>query len=149
MHKRTFLLLPFALAVAFGLALLTAVTGATPTARANGNVTLSVAHFAPFGADVDGTSVTVRVNGGDLLTEFKFPDVSTKVVVPAGTYTIEIIPTGSDTPALVSDPTELMADTEYFIAAVGGVNGYDLALYPLVIDTTPSATLAKLRVSAI
>lgn len=147
MKRSQSLLLSSAVALALGIALLSAVFGSSPIARANGTATLSVAHFAPFADTVTNTSVTVRVNGGDLLTEFVFPDVASNVVVPAGAYTIEVLPTGSITPALTVPAVELEAGVEYFVAAVGGANGYDLGLYPLVIDTAPSASAAKLRVS--
>ncbi len=60
--------------------------------------TVNVAHFAPFGADVDGTSVTVRVNGADAITDFKFGDVIKDVELPAGEeLLIEVLPTGTET----------------------------------------------------
>ena len=147
MNQRRTYLLPFGVALALLITLVATMTRNVPVAQAAGNVTLSVAHFAPFADTVNDTSVTVRVNGGDLITEFVFAEVESSIVVPAGVYTIEVIPSGSVTPAMTSAPTELMADTEYFIAAVGGANGYDLALYPLVINKTPAPTSAKLRVS--
>ena len=39
----------------------------------NANPIVNVAHFAPFGSTVADTSVTVRVNGTDVITEFVYP----------------------------------------------------------------------------
>lgn len=112
-----------------------------------GTAKLSVAHFAPFAADAAGTSVTVRVNGTDVLTDFVFPNVAYDLMVPAGVYTIDVIPTGSVTPALSVAGTHLMSGTEYFVAAVGGLNGQPLALQPLVIEQNAMTDTAKLRVN--
>ena len=66
------------------------------------NPTLTIAHFAPFASEIISTSVTVRVVGvGDVITDFVFGEIETGIsALASGTYTIEIVPTGSITPAI-------------------------------------------------
>jgi hypothetical protein len=64
------------------------------------NARITVAHFAPFASTVVSTSVTVRVNGADVITDFVFAETVSGISLPAGIYTIELVPTGGITPAL-------------------------------------------------
>lgn len=106
---------------------------------------VSVAHFAPFADTALGTSVTVRVNGGDAITDFEFGDI-VSTSLPAGSYLIEILPTGSSTVA-ISGTVMLMDDTSYTLAAIGDGVNQPLALRALVDDTAVSPTEAKLRLA--
>jgi hypothetical protein len=106
---------------------------------ANGDAIVNVAHFAPFGNDQAGTSVTVAVNSTDVFTEFVFSEVITGVALPAGVYTVEVRPTGSATVA-ISGVFTLEANSEYSILAIGdGSANMPLTLQPLVKDATPPA----------
>ncbi len=108
--------------------------------------TANVAHFAPFGADVDGTSVTVRVNGADAITDFKFGDVIEDVELPAGEeLLIEVLPTGTETVA-ISATVELDPDGAYTVAAIGGANDWELALLPLADETMAAESGALVRI---
>jgi hypothetical protein len=111
-----------------------------------GPAQVAVAHFAPFSEVITDTSVTVRVDGTEVLTDFTFSSVTPYLSLPNGERFVEIIPTGSVTPA-ISGTLDVQALTSYFVAAVGGANSYDLGLYPLIMDTTATTDSAKLRVS--
>lgn len=100
---------------------------------------MNVAHFAPFGNDQAGTSVTVAVNSTDVFTEFIFSEVVTGVTLPAGVYTVEVRPAGSASVAM-SGVFTLEANSEYSILAIGdGSANLPLTLQPLVKNATPPA----------
>jgi hypothetical protein len=108
-------------------------------AGTSANPVVNVGHFAPFGADVAGTSVTVRINGSGVFTEFVYPDVVTSVnVLPAGVYTVEVLPTGSSTVA-ISGVVTLEDDKNYTLLAIGDGANQPLALRAL--EDNPSAPL--------
>ncbi len=121
-------------------------TGFTPVPPP---ATVNVAHFAPFGADVDGTSVTVKVMGEGvdaMLENVKFGDIAQDVSLPSGIeLTIQIIPTGTDTVAIEGKAT-LEPNGAYTVAAIGGANGWELELLPLVDETTPADSGALVRI---
>jgi hypothetical protein len=121
---------------------------ATPSAYAQTapQVRATVGHFAPFAATLDGTSVTVRVNGVIALSNVKFGEFTEYLNLgPAGAYKIEVLPTGSTTVAITQD-LNLMAG-DYTVLAVGGANSQDLALLALSDNNTaPAAGKAKVRV---
>lgn len=135
------------LALTLGIALdwqRSAVRAADSQAAA-GEARLSVAHFAPFAADAAGTAVTVTVNGSVAITNLVFPNVVPDIPLPPATYTFGVqLPDGTP---IITLTAELMTDTEYFVAAVGGVNGYAPALYPLVVDRTPATDTGKVRIT--
>ena len=118
------------------------VNDQTPAAPA----TVNVAHYAPFAATLDATSVTVRVDGADALTDVKFTDVITGISLPAGDHLVEILPTGTITPAISSTVT-LAAGGNYSLIAQGDGANQPLALKALDNATAaPAAGSAKLRV---
>ncbi|MBX3059770.1 MAG: DUF4397 domain-containing protein [Anaerolineae bacterium] len=116
-----------------------------PAAVGGADPLVSVAHFAPFADTALGTSVTVRVNGGDAITDFEFGEI-VNTSLPADTYFIEIVPTGSSD-AAISGTVTLMQDTSYTLAAIGDGVNQPLALRALVDDTAVSPTTAKLRLA--
>jgi hypothetical protein len=107
---------------------------------------LNVGHFAPFAGMVEDTSVTVRVNGADALTDFVFADTATGIELPGDEYLVEILPTGSNT-VVLSGTFILENDMQYTLAAIGGANGWPLELFPMVDDTQPLMDVAKLRIA--
>lgn len=117
------------------------------TAAANDSpAVVNVAHFAPFAGSVDETSVTVRVNGADALTDFKFGDIAKGVELPAGDYLIEIVPTGTDTVAISGNVT-VEGGVTYTLAAIGDGANQPLELFALVDDTVAPDSGAKLRIA--
>jgi hypothetical protein len=123
----------------------TAVPDQADTPTGGNDPVISVAHFAPFANTALGTSVTVRVDGGDAITNFEFGDMVT-TTLPADTYLIEIVPTGSST-AAISGTVTLAQDTRYTLAAIGDGTNQPLALRALVDDTAVLPTQAKLRLA--
>ena len=110
------------------------------------NAMVNVAHFAPFANTPVGTSVTVRVDGVDALTDFQFSEIAAGVSLPEGEHLIEIIPTGAMDPAITGTVT-LEPGMQYSLAAIGGANSWDLELFPLVDDITPDPLKAKVRIA--
>lgn len=108
---------------------------------------VNVAHFAPFGETVAGTSVTIAVNGTDTFTNVVFGDTVTGVQLPAGVYTIEIKPTGATTVAMAG-VFPLESNKEYSLLAIGdGTTNMPLTLQPIVKDSIPpSAGKAKVLI---
>jgi uncharacterized surface protein with fasciclin (FAS1) repeats len=107
--------------------------------------TVGVAHFAPFATEAISTSVSVQVNGSNVITDFVFAERVEGLSLPAGTYTISIVPTGVITPALESSATVAEGD-DVTLAAIGGANGWPLELFPLVNDRTPFTATGKIRI---
>jgi hypothetical protein len=113
---------------------------ATPPAK------VKVAHFAPFADSLDGTSVTVKVDGADALTDFKFGDITDYLDFEPGSYLIEIVPTGS-TSAAISGTVTLTSGTDYTLSAIGDGTKQPLELFALVDDNMASMSEAKLRIA--
>ena len=61
------------------------------SAESDADASVNVAHFAPFAADLNGTSVSVLVNGALAIPNFVFGETETGIPLAAGSYTIEII----------------------------------------------------------
>jgi Domain of unknown function (DUF4397) len=109
-------------------------------------VRVTVGHFAPFANTVDGTSVTIRVNGNAVLNNVKFGDFTEYLSLgPAGTYKIEVLPSGTSTVAITQDIPLVAGD--YSVYAVGGANSQALSLLALTDNNTaPASGKAKIRV---
>lgn len=105
-----------------------------------------VAHYAPFASEIVSTSVTVRVNGTDAITDLVFGEKAGPIVFPAGAYTVEIVPTGAVTPALTFTAT-VENGKDYTLAAIGGANGWPLERAVSIDNASPSTTTALLRIS--
>ena len=143
---RMLCMLAFACALSLGavqIALAQSDAEQTPDGAA-ANPVINVGHFAPFGTDVAGTSVTVRVNGSDVLTNFVYPNVVKSInVLPAGTYTVEVLPTGSATVA-ISGVVTLESGKKYTLLAIGDGANQPLALKAL--EDSPAALPDKANV---
>jgi hypothetical protein len=106
---------------------------------------LQLAHLAPFAMDPD-TSVTVTLNGTDVLTNVEFADSTGYLPVPAGMNMVQIFPTGSASPA-ISATVYLTHAVDFTAIAVGGANMWPLDLKLLVDDNTaPTSGEAKVRI---
>ena len=116
-------------------------------AYAAGNAIVDIAHFAPF-ADANtagSTSVTVKVDGVDALTDFEFGDIAEDIELAEGHYLIEIYPTGEMTPA-ISRNVNLKGGKSYTLAAIGDGVNQPLELFVVERDTVPDPSNAKLFV---
>ncbi len=129
---------------AAGCTLLTLALSLPGLALADARV--RVGHFAPFADSLDATSVTVRVNGNDVLTDVRFGDFTGYLDLPAGPYLLEVLPPGTSTVAISAQVT--LADaTDYTVLAVGNGSLQPLSLEALVDDNQPAAAgNLKLRV---
>jgi hypothetical protein len=99
---------------------------------------VNIGHFAPFGATPADTAVSVLVNGTVVpgLESVVYGQTAANLsLLPAGTYTVEIVPTGTTTPAITA-LVPVAADTRYNLYAIGGANGYSLTLASAVVSTT-------------
>jgi hypothetical protein len=144
---------PFAallFAVMFALVAGTTLSG---TAAANGGDPAKawVIHAAPFASG--SASVTVEVISGTTtlatIPDFTFAETTGAYVdLPSGTdLDLEVTPTGAPSPAITAT-VNLMADTYYSVAAIGGANGWPLELFPLADDVTaPAAGNFKIRIA--
>lgn len=93
---------------------------AAPMAQAE--VRAVVGHFAPFAEDLQGTSVSVRVNGVTALENVVFGQFTEYLNLgEAGMYALEVVPTGASEAAI--SVQLMLADGDYTVLAAGdGVN---------------------------
>jgi hypothetical protein len=93
---------------------------------------VAVAHFASFADTRDGTAVNVVVNGNTFLEGVKFGDFTPEYTsLPAGTYTVDIVPVGASEAAITGEFT-LEDDMSYTVYAQGNGVTQDLELQALV-----------------
>lgn len=124
---------------------LLALAAVSTDALANARVT--VGHFAPFAPTLQGTSVSIRVNGTVALQNVVFGQFTDYLTLgPAGRYTIDVLPTGSTTVAITAS-VDLANNTDYTVLAVGDGGNQPLGLLPLTDDNAaPPAGQVKVRV---
>ncbi len=123
-------------------------TAAAPSAPVapDADARLRVIHAAPFSNTLPGTSVSVRVNGVQVLTNVVFGSASTYLTVNSGvSNTVEIIPTGSLT-AVLSSTVVLSTEVDYSILALGDGVKQPLELQTLIDDNVAISSTAKVRV---
>ncbi len=107
---------------------------------------VTVAHFAPFAEDIADTSVSVALNGAVALENVKFKDFTGYIDLPAGEYTVDIIPTGTSTVAITA--TYMLEDgKDYTVYASGNGTFQPLELFALADDNTaPAMGNVKVRI---
>jgi hypothetical protein len=87
-------------------------------------------------ASPDAPAVDVAVAGGDVLIEnLPFPEASDYLSVPAGTYDLEVRPTGTTDVALDLPGVALDAGTVYSVYAIGQVGNDTLSVLPIAATT--------------
>jgi hypothetical protein len=97
---------------------------------------IRVIHTSP-----DAPAVDVAVTGGDvLISNLAFPDASDYLEVPAGSYDLEVRPTGTEDVALALPGVALEAGMVYDVFAIGLVA--DGTLNVLVVPSTTTAPMA-------
>jgi len=95
---------------------------------------VNVAHFAPFADTLDGTAVTILIDDTPTFEDVRFGDFVPYVSLAAGTYRIDVVPSGTETVAITGEFT-LEDGVDYSLAAVGNGTTQDLAFYALVDNT--------------
>lgn len=94
---------------------------------ADGQARAQVVHLSP-----DTPAVDVAVTGGPILIEnLAFPEASGALDVDAGSYDLEVRPTGSEDVAIALPGTELAAGTVYDVLAIGSLDEGTLTVLPL------------------
>ncbi|MGC8949748.1 DUF4397 domain-containing protein [Chloroflexus sp.] len=128
------------LSIALTTALLFALL-AVPAFAQSGTAKVRVIHASP-----DAPAVDVFVNGNAVLTNVGFFAASPYLDLPAGTYRVQVAPTGAGAGSAVIDANvTIEAGRAYTIAAVGPV----ASIKPQVIVdnlSAPAAGQAKVRV---
>jgi hypothetical protein len=107
---------------------------------------VAVAHFAPFADSLEGTSVSVALNGDVALEDVQFKDFTDYIALPAGNYTVDIIPTGTTDPAITAS-FDLVDGQDYTVFASGNGTLQPLELFALADDNgAPAAGNVKVRI---
>ena len=117
---------------------------------------LAVAHFAPFAANVPGTSVipatsvSVKLDGTEIISDFVFserwPDETLSYVnVGVGDYLVEVIPTGSADPAITGTAV-ISGFVDFTLAAIGDGPNQPLELIRFEDDNSTPPPVGKGRV---
>lgn len=117
-----------------------------PTTPPTGEATaeIRVLHLSP-----DAPAVDVFANDGDaVVTDLAFPESTSYVTVPAGTYDFDISPAGTSVAdsVLAIDGLELAADTKYTAVAIN--NLASIQALPLV-ENIEGVSEGQIRVRAI
>jgi uncharacterized surface protein with fasciclin (FAS1) repeats len=109
---------------------------------------IAVAHLAPFASDPISTSVSVKLAGSDVITDFVFGEITDYIPVAPGSYPVEVIPSGTSTPA-ISGTAAVTAFVDFTFAAIGNGSLQQLELIRLEDDnvTVPLSGTARLRVT--
>lgn len=109
---------------------------------------VAILHLAPFADTLDGTAVNIEANGTVLFENVKFKDFVDYTELPAGEYTIDIIPVGATDPA-ISETLTLSDGVDYSAFAVGDGVKQDLALVAVVDENNAPADAANVAVRVI
>ena len=99
---------------------------------------VAVLHLAPFAAEIDDTAVDILINGAVQFENVKFQDFVDYVELPAGDYSVEVVPVGATDPAM-SGMYSLSDGVNYSLLATGDGVNWPLELLALVDDNTPPA----------
>ncbi len=101
------------------------------------------ARVSVFHAIEDAPAVDVLAGGSPVIQALAFPgkqgtnDGFYTIDVPAGSYDLQVVPSGATSPVVLNLPgTELAADTNYFVAAVG-----TLSAPQVVVSATSMAAM--------
>jgi Domain of unknown function (DUF4397) len=112
-----------------------------PTAFAADMAKVRVVHASP-----DAPAVDVWVNGAKTLTNVPFFTASDYLDLPAGSYDIQVVPTGATTPVVIdAKGVKVEAGKAYTIAAVGKLADIKANIYADNL-AAPAAGKAHVRV---
>ncbi|HPC83797.1 MAG TPA: DUF4397 domain-containing protein [Thermoanaerobaculaceae bacterium] len=103
-----------------------------PSANA-GNARVRVVHASP-----DAPPVDVWVNGAPAFTNVAFEQITTFAAVPAGTYSVKVVPAGATSPVVIEADLDLAASTDYTVIATGRL----ASIAPVILTATPGAPQA-------
>lgn len=113
---------------------------------ASADARVTVAHFAPFADTIEGTSVSVLLNDTVALENVVFKQFTDYIDLPAGSYKVDIVPTGTSTVAMTAT-YDLVDGQDYTVYASGNGSLQPLELVALADDNTaPAAGNVKVRI---
>jgi len=113
------------------------------TAPAPGNVKVRVVHSAPFAATLEGTEVSIRTAGGDLvggLQDVPYGVSSGYLELPADTYDLKVASNNGQVNYIDPLPVTLPAGTIATLFAVGDIVNQDLSIVATPIAELPLRT---------
>jgi uncharacterized surface protein with fasciclin (FAS1) repeats len=109
------------------------------------------ARVAVFHGIEDAPAVDVWANGSPIISQLAFPgtlgnnDGLSILDVPAGSYDLQVVPAGATEPVVLDLPgTELAANSNYFVAAVGTLADPGVALS---VTEMPLPTIVEIAVA--
>jgi LPXTG-motif cell wall-anchored protein len=123
----------------FGAVLVLTLSMATSALAADGKAMVRVVHASP-----DAPAVDVWVNGSVAFSNLPFKGITSYAGLDAGSYQVQVTPTGAATPVVIDATLDLAADTDYSVVAVGLLANIE----PLVLvdnNSTPAAGKAHVR----
>jgi LPXTG-motif cell wall-anchored protein len=119
--------------------LVLALVLAVPVFADNHGPNVRVVHASP-----DAPAVDVLVNGAAAFTNAPFKGVTDYAGLTAGTYNVQVVPTGATEPVVIEADLDLQADTDYTVLAVNTLENIE----PLVLvdnNSLPAAGKAHVR----
>jgi hypothetical protein len=112
---------------------------ATSALAQEGMARVRVVHASP-----DAPAVDVWANGNIAFSNAPFTGITSYAALNAGTYNIQVTPTGATEPVVIEADLELAASTDYTVVAVGQLENIE----PLVLvdnNSSPAAGKAHVR----
>lgn len=113
------------------------------TPPAAGNVKVRVVHSAPFAATLEGTEVSIRTAGGDLVAGLQgvpYGVASGYLELPADTYDLKVASNNGQVNYIDPLPVTLPAGTIATLFAVGDIVNQDLSIIATPIAELPLRT---------
>ncbi len=110
------------------------------TAPAMGNVKVRVVHAAPFAPTLEGTEVSIRTAGGDLVAGLQgvpYGGASGYLELPANTYDLKVASNNGQVNYIDPLPVELAPGTIATLFAVGDIITQDLSIIATPIAELP------------
>jgi LPXTG-motif cell wall-anchored protein len=105
----------------------------------DGTARVRVVHASP-----DAPAVDVWVEGSVAFSNAPFTGITDYAELPAGSYQVQVSPTGATQPIVIDATLDLAADTDYTVVAVGQLENIE----PLVLvdnNSAPAAGKAHVR----
>lgn len=111
------------------------------TAPAAGNIRLRVVHNAPFADTLEGTNVSIRTGGGDVvagLNPVPFGVASGYLELPAGTYDLKVASPDGSANFIDPLPVDLADGTIVTVVATGNGVEQPLSIFALPVGELPT-----------
>lgn len=95
------------------------------SAEAQDSARVRVVHASP-----DAPAVDILVDGSAAFTNVPFQSISDYAELPAGTYNVQVVPTGETEPVVIEADLDLAAGQDYTVVATGLLENIE----PLVLE---------------